>query len=127
MLLIPLIILIFTSYMANYKCHVTGSSSSRRLAPARAPVYCKNDQSKCVQGAKQMIAWNRTCLLKLYYNTILTSSRGGRKQRECSKRSIARIQQRYGLGSWCSERHIPVKQYRCWSRAHDFRASKTFQ
>lgn len=49
--------------MANYKCHVTGSSSSRRLAAAKAPVFCKNDQSKCVKGAKQMIAWNRKLIL----------------------------------------------------------------
>lgn len=45
--------------MANYKCHVTGSSSSRQLAPAKPPAYCANDQSKCVAGAKQMVAWNR--------------------------------------------------------------------
>lgn len=46
-------------YMANYKCHVTGSKSKRKLAPAKAPVYCKDDQTKCVKGAKQMIAWNQ--------------------------------------------------------------------
>lgn len=46
-------------YMANYKCHVTNTSSNRKLATAKAPVYCKDDQSKCVGGAKQMIAWNR--------------------------------------------------------------------
>ena len=46
-------------YMANYKCHVTNTSSNRKLAPAKAPVYCKDNQSACVKGAKQMIAWNR--------------------------------------------------------------------
>lgn len=46
-------------YMANYRCHVTGSSSNKKLATAKAPVYCKDDQSKCVKGAKQMVAWNR--------------------------------------------------------------------
>ncbi|OAA59408.1 hypothetical protein ISF_06343 [Cordyceps fumosorosea ARSEF 2679] len=46
-------------YMANYRCHVTNSTSNRRLAAANAPVYCKDDQSKCVAGAKQMIAWNQ--------------------------------------------------------------------
>ncbi|KAK5989550.1 hypothetical protein PT974_11077 [Cladobotryum mycophilum] len=46
-------------YMQPYKCHVTNSSSNRRVAPAKAPVYCANDQSKCVRGAKQMIAWNQ--------------------------------------------------------------------
>lgn len=49
-------------YMANYRCHVTGSNSNRKLAPAKAPVYCQNDRSKCVKGAKQMVAWNRKCL-----------------------------------------------------------------
>lgn len=46
-------------YMANYRCHVTNTTSNKRLAPAKAPVYCKDDQSKCVKGAKQMVAWNR--------------------------------------------------------------------
>ncbi|KID74291.1 uncharacterized protein G6M90_00g082540 [Metarhizium brunneum] len=46
-------------YMANYRCHVTGSNSNRKLAPAKAPVYCQHDRSKCVKGAKQMVAWNQ--------------------------------------------------------------------
>lgn len=53
-------------YMANYRCHVTGSSSNRKLAPAKAPVYCQNDQSKCVKGAKQMVAWNRKSPLQRF-------------------------------------------------------------
>jgi len=47
-------------YMQNFKCNVTGSTSTKRLAlPAKPPVYCADDSSKCVKGAKQMIAWNR--------------------------------------------------------------------
>lgn len=45
--------------MSNYKCHVTGTSSTKQLALAKAPAYCQDDQSKCVTGAKQIIAWNR--------------------------------------------------------------------
>ena len=46
-------------YMANYKCHVTGSRSTKRLAKAKPPTYCKDDPNKCVNGAKQMIVWHR--------------------------------------------------------------------
>ena len=49
-------------YMANYRCHVTGSTSTKQLALAKAPVYCGDNSSKCVKGAKQMIAWNRKSL-----------------------------------------------------------------
>ncbi|CAJ2512527.1 Uu.00g055420.m01.CDS01 [Anthostomella pinea] len=45
-------------YMQNLRCHVTGSSSTRTVAPAKAPVYCADGQA-CVTGAKQMIAWNQ--------------------------------------------------------------------
>ncbi|KAI0155446.1 hypothetical protein GGR52DRAFT_205975 [Hypoxylon sp. FL1284] len=46
-------------YMQNLRCHVTGSTSSRTIAPARAPVYCEDGNTPCVAGAKQMIAWNQ--------------------------------------------------------------------
>ncbi|KAM0448807.1 hypothetical protein ACHAPV_009443 [Trichoderma viride] len=46
-------------YMANYRCHVTGTSSTKKVAQAQVPVYCGNDSSKCLPGAKQMIAWNQ--------------------------------------------------------------------
>ncbi|KAH3296412.1 hypothetical protein KXW74_008633 [Aspergillus fumigatus] len=46
-------------YMAGYKCNVTGSTSSKKVAPAQVPVYCADDSSKCVKGAKQMIAFNQ--------------------------------------------------------------------
>ncbi|KAK5998284.1 hypothetical protein PT974_00658 [Cladobotryum mycophilum] len=46
-------------YMQNHRCKVTGGDSSKKLAPAKPAAYCKDDQSKCVQGAKQMIAWHQ--------------------------------------------------------------------
>ncbi|KAL2870969.1 lignocellulolytic auxiliary activity family 14 protein [Aspergillus lucknowensis] len=46
-------------YMAGYKCEVRGATSTKQLAAAQAPVYCEDDSSKCVTGAKQMIAWNQ--------------------------------------------------------------------
>jgi len=46
-------------YMAGYKCNVTGATSTTPLAVAKPPVYCADDASKCVKGAKQMIAWNQ--------------------------------------------------------------------
>jgi hypothetical protein len=45
--------------MAGYKCNVTGSTSSKKVAAAKVPVYCADDATKCVKGAKQMIAFNR--------------------------------------------------------------------
>ncbi|KAF7592268.1 hypothetical protein BBP40_000470 [Aspergillus hancockii] len=46
-------------YMQGFRCQVTGASSSKPLAPAKAPIYCAEDSSRCVGGAKQMIAWNQ--------------------------------------------------------------------
>ncbi|KAL1979653.1 hypothetical protein VTN96DRAFT_5398 [Rasamsonia emersonii] len=46
-------------YMQGFKCNVTGSTSTKTLAPAQVPVYCGDDSSKCVQGAKQMLAFNQ--------------------------------------------------------------------
>jgi len=46
-------------YMQGFKCRVTGATSAAPLAVAKPPVYCKNDQSQCVKGAKQMIAWQQ--------------------------------------------------------------------
>jgi hypothetical protein len=45
--------------MAGYKCNVTGSTSTKKVAPAQVAVYCEDDATKCVKGAKQMIAFNR--------------------------------------------------------------------
>ncbi|KAK4195416.1 WSC domain-containing protein [Triangularia verruculosa] len=46
-------------YMQNFRCHVTGSTSVRRLGVAKPPVYCANNPSACVKGPKQMIAWHQ--------------------------------------------------------------------
>ncbi|KAK4178044.1 WSC domain-containing protein [Triangularia setosa] len=46
-------------YMQNFRCHVTGSTSVRRLGAAQPPVYCANNPSTCVKGPKQMIAWHQ--------------------------------------------------------------------
>ncbi|KAK3399535.1 hypothetical protein B0T20DRAFT_200319 [Sordaria brevicollis] len=46
-------------YMQNYKCQVTGSTSTKRVSTPKPPVYCGDDSSKCVKGAKQMIAWHQ--------------------------------------------------------------------
>jgi len=43
-------------YMQGFKCKVTGATSTAPLAKAQAAVYCKDDPTKCVKGAKQMIA-----------------------------------------------------------------------
>jgi hypothetical protein len=41
--------------MQGFKCTVTGSSSKRKVAAGKPPVYCSNDRAKCVKGAKQMV------------------------------------------------------------------------
>ncbi|KAJ4350001.1 uncharacterized protein N0V89_008622 [Didymosphaeria variabile] len=46
-------------YMQPYKCKVTNAKSTTPVAKAQAPVYCADDISKCVKGAKQMIAWHQ--------------------------------------------------------------------
>jgi hypothetical protein len=45
--------------MAGYKCNVTESTSSKKIAPAQIARYCEDDTTNCVKGAKQMIAFNR--------------------------------------------------------------------
>ncbi|CAI7579791.1 unnamed protein product [Penicillium pancosmium] len=46
-------------YMAGYKCNVTQSTSSKKVAPAQIAKYCDDDTTKCVKGSKQMIAFNQ--------------------------------------------------------------------
>ncbi|KAF9046145.1 hypothetical protein BJ165DRAFT_1132791 [Panaeolus papilionaceus] len=60
-------------YMQGFKCTVTDPSLDltlpdplpasislpRPLAPAQPPVWCEDDTSKCVTGAKQMIFWHQ--------------------------------------------------------------------
>ncbi|KAK3373024.1 hypothetical protein B0T24DRAFT_678506 [Lasiosphaeria ovina] len=47
-------------YMQNFKCHVTGATSTTLPGPAQPPVYCANNTSSCVSGPKQMIAWHQS-------------------------------------------------------------------
>jgi hypothetical protein len=46
-------------YMQGFKCKVTNVTSDKKLAKAKSPVPCKDDQGKCVKGAKQIIVWHR--------------------------------------------------------------------
>jgi hypothetical protein len=46
-------------YMQGHKCIVTGSNSTRKLMVAKPPVYCEDNQSKCIKGAKQMIFYRQ--------------------------------------------------------------------
>ncbi|KAH7383770.1 hypothetical protein BKA66DRAFT_417129 [Pyrenochaeta sp. MPI-SDFR-AT-0127] len=47
-------------YMQGFKCNVTNASpTAAPLAKAQVPVYCESDPSKCVKGAKQMLAWHQ--------------------------------------------------------------------
>jgi len=47
-------------YMQGFKCKVTGASpSAAPLAAGQIPTYCADDASKCVKGAKQMLAWHQ--------------------------------------------------------------------
>jgi hypothetical protein len=45
--------------MQGFKCTVANATSTVPLAKAQPPVYCVDDPSKCVKGAKQMLAWNQ--------------------------------------------------------------------
>lgn len=47
--------------MTGFKCRVTNvdKNVSKPLRNARAAKWCKEDTSKCVQGAKQMIIFNQ--------------------------------------------------------------------
>ncbi|KAH7910501.1 hypothetical protein BJ138DRAFT_101827 [Hygrophoropsis aurantiaca] len=46
-------------YMTGYKCKVTNSTSNAPLSTPKPPVWCEDDQTKCVQGAKQFMIWNQ--------------------------------------------------------------------
>ncbi len=46
-------------YMFPYKCMVTGSTSTTPLGKPVPPVWCENDQSKCISGPKQMLYWHQ--------------------------------------------------------------------
>ncbi|KAG2139623.1 uncharacterized protein EDB93DRAFT_699735 [Suillus bovinus] len=46
-------------YMQGFKCMVTNPTSTTPLATPKPPVWCEEDQSKCTQGAKQILIWNQ--------------------------------------------------------------------
>ncbi|KAF8161583.1 hypothetical protein B0H34DRAFT_841179 [Crassisporium funariophilum] len=46
-------------YMQPFKCRVTGNTGEAAVATAVPPVWCEDDQTKCVQGPKQMVYWNQ--------------------------------------------------------------------
>ncbi|TFK64060.1 hypothetical protein BDN72DRAFT_288494 [Pluteus cervinus] len=46
-------------YMEGFRCKVTGDVGNAAVALAQPPVWCEDDQSKCVQGPKQMVYWNQ--------------------------------------------------------------------
>lgn len=43
-------------YQQGFKCKITNATSTKPLPPAKPPVFCKYDDSKCQAGPKQMIA-----------------------------------------------------------------------
>ncbi|KAG6333709.1 hypothetical protein ID866_5376 [Astraeus odoratus] len=46
-------------YMQGFKCMVTNAKSTTPLGTPKAPVWCEDDQSECVQGPKQIMVWNQ--------------------------------------------------------------------
>jgi hypothetical protein len=46
-------------YFQGFKCKVTGATATGAIAAAKPPVWCEDDQSKCVKGAKQMLFWKQ--------------------------------------------------------------------
>ncbi|KDR69809.1 hypothetical protein GALMADRAFT_145206 [Galerina marginata CBS 339.88] len=46
-------------YMLPYRCRVTGQTGASAVAPGKAPVWCEDDPTKCVGGAKQMVFWHQ--------------------------------------------------------------------
>lgn len=59
-------------YMQGYRCNVTNATSTVPVAKAKAPVVCIEDESDCVSGAKQMIAWNRELQIQSYVGCVKT-------------------------------------------------------
>jgi len=46
-------------YHEPFRCKVTGATSTAPISTPKPPVWCEDDPSKCVKGAKQMIYWNQ--------------------------------------------------------------------
>jgi len=41
-------------YMLPFRCRVTGQTGSAAVGTGVAPVWCEDDQTKCVKGPKQV-------------------------------------------------------------------------
>ena|SRR6266545_6624585 len=41
-------------YMQGFRCRVVGSTGDAALATAVPPVWCEDDEKKCIKGAKQV-------------------------------------------------------------------------
>ena len=41
-------------YMLPYRCRVIGKTGNAAVAPGKPPVWCEDNPSKCVKGAKQV-------------------------------------------------------------------------
>jgi hypothetical protein len=47
-------------YLQLFRCKVTGAKpNAPAVMPAQPAVWCENDRSSCVKGAKQMVVWNQ--------------------------------------------------------------------
>lgn len=46
-------------YMEALRCKVIGATSTTPVAPAKPPVWCEGDESKCTAGSKQLIYWHQ--------------------------------------------------------------------
>lgn len=46
-------------YMEALRCKVIGATSTTPVVPAKPPVWCEDDESKCTSGAKQLIFWHQ--------------------------------------------------------------------
>lgn len=46
-------------YMQPLRCKVTGAKSTAPVAAAKPAVWCEDDSSKCVSGAKQLLFWHQ--------------------------------------------------------------------
>jgi hypothetical protein len=46
-------------YQQPFRCRVTGATSTTPVAKAKPPVWCEDNPSACVKGAKQMVYWNQ--------------------------------------------------------------------
>lgn len=46
-------------YMQPFRCKVVGQTGTKRVAPARPPVWCEGNPDACTTGPKQMVFWNQ--------------------------------------------------------------------